>query len=74
MVNHGPVALGQTEKEVFNILLMADKWARALNSMAAWGGPNYMSGEDSDRIDNRLDEHFRRKQILAQEAAQQSKS
>lgn len=65
MVNHGPVALGQTEKEVFNILLMADKWARALNGMAAWGGPNYMSAPEADRIDNRLDEHFRRKQILA---------
>jgi rhamnose utilization protein RhaD (predicted bifunctional aldolase and dehydrogenase) len=68
MVNHGPVALGQTEKEVFNILAMADKWARALNQMGSWGGPNYMSEADADRIDNRLDEHFRRKQILAQEA------
>jgi rhamnose utilization protein RhaD (predicted bifunctional aldolase and dehydrogenase) len=65
MVNHGPVALGQTEKEVFNILLMADKWARALNDMGGWGGPNYMSEADADRIDNRLDEHFRRQQILA---------
>ncbi|MDZ4789238.1 MAG: class II aldolase/adducin family protein [Blastochloris sp.] len=65
MVNHGPVALGQTEKEVLNILLMADKWARALNQTHAWGGPNYMSEVDSDRIDSRLDEHFRRKQILA---------
>jgi rhamnose utilization protein RhaD (predicted bifunctional aldolase and dehydrogenase) len=67
MVNHGPVALGQTEKEVLNILLMADKWARALCQMGAWGGPNYMSEADADRIDNRLDEHFRRKQILASE-------
>jgi rhamnose utilization protein RhaD (predicted bifunctional aldolase and dehydrogenase) len=64
MANHGPVALGQTDKEVFNILLMADKWARALNGMAAWGGPNYLSEADADRIDNRLDEHFRRQQIL----------
>ncbi|MDX6766740.1 MAG: class II aldolase/adducin family protein [Candidatus Methylacidiphilales bacterium] len=68
MVNHGPVALGQTEKEVFNILLMADKWARALNGMAAWGGPKYLEESDSDRIDNRLDEHFRRKQILQQKS------
>lgn len=67
MVNHGPVALGETDKEVFNILLMADKWARALIGMGAWGGPNYMSEADADRIDSRLDEHFRRKQILTQE-------
>ncbi len=69
MVNHGPVALGHSDKEVFNILLMADKWARALLNMGAWGGPNYMSDTDADRIDCRLDEHFRRKQILVQDAS-----
>lgn len=66
MANHGPVALGQTDREVFNILLMADKWARALNGTGAWGGPNCLDAADADRIDNRLDEHFRRQQILAQ--------
>ncbi|NJK92665.1 MAG: class II aldolase [Blastochloris sp.] len=64
MVNHGPVALGQSAREVFNILLMADKWARALNGMGTWGGPQYMSEADADRIDKRLDEAFRRRQIL----------
>ncbi len=64
MVNHGPVALGQTPQEVFNILLMADKWARALNGMAAWGGPRYMEEAEANKIDQRLDEAFRRKQIL----------
>jgi rhamnose utilization protein RhaD (predicted bifunctional aldolase and dehydrogenase) len=64
MVNHGPVALGQTAKEVFNIMLMADKWARTLNHMQAWGGPRYLSAAEAKGIDNRLDEAFRRKQIL----------
>lgn len=63
MENHGPVALGQSDKEVLNILLMADKWAGVLNGTGLWGGPRYMEKSDADRIDNRLDEHFRRKQI-----------
>jgi rhamnose utilization protein RhaD (predicted bifunctional aldolase and dehydrogenase) len=74
MENHGPVALGQTDKEVFNILLMADKWARALGQMGAWGGVNYLSEADADRIDRRLDEHYRRKQILAQEVVTSEKA
>ena len=65
MVNHGPVALGQSAAEVFNILLMADKWARVLNATGPWGGPSLMTEADANRIDNRLDEAFRRKQILA---------
>ncbi|MEO0453537.1 MAG: class II aldolase/adducin family protein [Verrucomicrobiota bacterium] len=63
MENHGPVALGKTDREVLNILVMADKWARALNLTFSWGGPQYMSEEDADTIDKRLDEHFRRKQL-----------
>jgi ribulose-5-phosphate 4-epimerase/fuculose-1-phosphate aldolase len=60
MVNHGVVALGQTPTEVFNILLMADKWARVLLGTYALGGPNYLTEEQVERIDSRLDEHYRR--------------
>lgn len=60
MINHGAVALGQTPTEVFNILLMADKWANVLLGTYALGGPNFLTDEQVDRIDSRLDEHYRR--------------
>jgi len=65
MVNHGPVALGQTAQEVFNILLMADKWARVLVGTYTLGGPNYMPTGEADRIDRRPDEDYRRKQLVS---------
>ena len=61
--NHGPVALGATETEVLNILLMLDKWARVLAGTLAVGGPKFLPSAVSDRIDNRPDEHYRRAQI-----------
>jgi rhamnose utilization protein RhaD (predicted bifunctional aldolase and dehydrogenase) len=60
MVNHGVVALGQTPAEVLNILLMADKWARVLLGTYALGGPTFLTPEQVDRIDRRLDENYRR--------------
>lgn len=60
MINHGVVALGQTATEVFNILMMADKWANVLLGTYTLGGPHYLSESDVDRIDSRLDEHYRR--------------
>ncbi len=60
MVNHGAVALGQTPTEVLNILLMADKWAKVLQGTYTLGGPNYLTEQDVERIDSRLDEHYRR--------------
>jgi rhamnose utilization protein RhaD (predicted bifunctional aldolase and dehydrogenase) len=60
MVNHGVVALGQTPTEVSNILLMADKWAKVLHGTYALGGPNFLTNEQVERIDSRLDEHYRR--------------
>lgn len=63
MVNHGPVALGQSAGEVLNIMLMLDKWARILIGTQAFGGPNYLSDEEADHLDNRPDEHYRRKQL-----------
>lgn len=63
MVNHGPVALGQTDREVLNIMLMLDKWARILLGNFALGGPQFLESSISDRIENRPDEHYRRAAI-----------
>lgn len=63
MENHGPVALGQTSTEVFNIMLMLDKWAKIILGAQTMGGLNYMPDEEAARIDNRLDEAYRRKML-----------
>ena len=65
MENHGPVALGSSSTEVLNIMLMLDKWARVLLGSFAAGGPNFLSEEDAAKIDERLDEAYRRKMIEA---------
>ena len=72
MVNHGMVALGQTPAEVLNIMLMADKWAHVLLGTYAMGGPNYLSETDVDRIDSRLDEHYRRGRLSRVNVSQRS--
>lgn len=61
--NHGPVALGASDKEVLNILLMLDKWARILVNTLSMGGPRFLPESVSDRIESRPDEHYRRAQI-----------
>ena len=63
MVNHGPVVLGATEREVLNTMLMLDKWATILAGTFAMGGPKFLEEKASDRIDNRPDEHYRRRAI-----------
>lgn len=63
MINHGLVALGQTSKDVLNISLMADKWARILQGSYALGGPKFLPKDEAERIDNRKDEHYRRRQL-----------
>lgn len=63
MVNHGLVALGSSAREVFNITLMADKWAKVILGTFALGGPNYLSDEEAMRINNRQDEAYRRSQL-----------
>jgi rhamnose utilization protein RhaD (predicted bifunctional aldolase and dehydrogenase) len=65
LANHGPVALGQTDRDVLNILLMLDKWARILVGNYALGGPQFLPDSTSTRIDTRPDEHYRRAQIAA---------
>lgn len=61
--NHGPVALGQSAQEVFNIMLMADKWAKTLLGTLSVSTPRYLRDVDVTRIDGRTDEHYRRKQL-----------
>lgn len=63
MENHGPVALGQSSREVLNILLMLDKWAHILAGTLAISRPAYLETALSDRIENRPDEHYRRRAI-----------
>jgi len=63
--NHGPVALGQSERDVLNILLMLDKWARILVGTSTMGGPQFLPDATAQRIDTRPDEHYRRKAIAA---------
>lgn len=65
LANHGPVALGDTDRDVLNILLMLDKWARILVGNHALGGPRFLPDSTSTRIDTRPDEHYRRAQIAA---------
>jgi len=65
MENHGPVALGATSKDVLNIMLMLDKWARVLIGAMSCGGIRFLSDEDAVTIDSRLDEAYRRKMIDA---------
>jgi rhamnose utilization protein RhaD (predicted bifunctional aldolase and dehydrogenase) len=63
MVNHGLAALGQSAQEALNITLMADKWARIIQGTYALGGPNFLPDAQAERIDTRLDEHYRRRQL-----------
>jgi rhamnose utilization protein RhaD (predicted bifunctional aldolase and dehydrogenase) len=63
MVNHGLVALGQSAQEALNINLMADKWAKIIQGAYTLGGVNFLPDEQSERIDSRLDEHYRRQQL-----------
>ncbi len=62
--NHGVVALGNSAKEVMNIMLMIDKWARILWGSYALGGPSYLPEEEVERIDRRLDEQHRRRELV----------
>ena len=62
--NHGPFILGQSDLDVLNTMKMLDKWSKILISNQLFGGANYLSAEESDRIEGRLDEAYRRKRLL----------
>ncbi|HTV43454.1 MAG TPA: class II aldolase/adducin family protein [Candidatus Sulfotelmatobacter sp.] len=63
MLNHGPVVLGQSPRDVLNSMLMLDKWARILVGNYMVSGPRFLDETLSDRIENRPDEHYRRRVI-----------
>ena len=62
--NHGPFILGQSDIDVINTMMMLDKWSKILIANQAFDGAQYLSNSDSDRIENRLDEAYRRKCLL----------
>lgn len=59
--NHGMLALGRSAAEVDQITTMATKAARILAGTLAFGEPVYLSAEQANRIENRPDEHHRRR-------------
>lgn len=61
--NHGVFALGQTARQVENVMAMAVKHAKILAGTYALGGPNFLSEEAIARIHHRPDEHVRRAQF-----------
>lgn len=66
--NHGPFILGQSDLDVINTMMMLDKWSKIMIANRAFGGSKNMSSEESDRIEGRLDEAYRRKRILEAES------
>lgn len=63
MQNHGFIAIGATDKDVLNITQMAVKTARILLGAYTLGGPNFFSSDNTQRIETRPDEHYRRQQL-----------
>lgn len=59
--NHGVVAIGDDAAECLRITEMADKHARVLTAALAVGEPSFLSEDVLDRIENRADEHHRRR-------------
>ena len=46
---------------------MLDKWSKVILANQLFGGSNYLAKTESDRIENRLDEAYRRRCLLEQE-------
>ena len=63
MENHGLIAAGRSVKDVQTITSMYVKTARILLGTYAFGGPNFLTSDQVDRIHTRPDEHYRQKQI-----------
>jgi rhamnose utilization protein RhaD (predicted bifunctional aldolase and dehydrogenase) len=62
MINHGLVALGETAQQALNITLLMDKWARIIVGTFVLGGPKFLSDEQVNRFEQRLDEKIRQRQ------------
>lgn len=61
--NHGLIALGKTSHEVEAITAMWCKTCRVLMGASIFGGINYFTKENVDRIYTRPDEHYRKQQL-----------
>jgi rhamnose utilization protein RhaD (predicted bifunctional aldolase and dehydrogenase) len=61
MENHGLLVLGQTPKDILGRMMMTDKWAKIIEGTYTFGGPNYLPETQVNRIENRPDEHYRRR-------------
>jgi rhamnose utilization protein RhaD (predicted bifunctional aldolase and dehydrogenase) len=61
--NHGLFALGRTPEHVLQITAMAVKASQVLAGALAAGGATPLTEADADRIDTRLDEHYRRERL-----------
>ncbi|WP_347754848.1 class II aldolase/adducin family protein [Agrococcus sp. ProA11] len=59
--SHGIFAIGDDAAECLRITEMADKHARILTAALAVGSPNFLGDDVLDRIENRADEHHRRR-------------
>ena len=59
-----PFILGQSHIDVINTMQMLDKWSKILITNHTLGGPRYLPAHESNRIEERLDEAYRRKRIL----------
>ncbi len=63
LANHGLIALGSSPSGVLAATRMAAKAAEIFTRASSLGGPVFLSDADVDRIENRSDEHYRRKQL-----------
>ena len=61
--NHGFVALGKTTHEVEAITMMGVKTAKVLAGTFQFGGPQYLTEEQVNRLVTRPDEQYRRRQF-----------
>lgn len=66
--NHGPFILGQSDLDVINTMQMLDKWSKVIIANQLFGGSKYLPAIESDRIENRLDEAYRRQRLLEQQS------
>ncbi|HIY67465.1 MAG TPA: class II aldolase/adducin family protein [Candidatus Agrococcus pullicola] len=63
MQNHGIFAIGEDPAECLRITEMADKFAKILTAALAVGEPRFLPESVLDRIENRDDEHYRRRML-----------
>jgi rhamnose utilization protein RhaD (predicted bifunctional aldolase and dehydrogenase) len=61
--NHGLIAIGGRHTEVTAALSMSEKAARVFLASVACGGPAPLTAQQVDRIDGRMDEHYRQRML-----------